>query len=195
MCGDLGVSVELFLFAADVPGIHLLTGKEGPWESGRIKADSLPHWEIERGLRELGMADKVILIHSTDVTEPGAAWPSAPGPQYTSWRPNSATVTLTYGALIQPPTEYVLDAWPDAQPITVALADAIDRPPSFEPTKMPAPRYGDVIFHLLRTLSGLMDTDDDNANRAGPLWIGHLKEFKPKFVRMYHRPDDLVIQA
>ena len=188
MCGTMGVRAEVFPVAADPAGLYDLAGKEFSWESGVIQADSTIHWAVWETLRENSIPDPWVMeLHSTEITEPGAAWPSAPGPQYTSWRQTEAAIFTTYVAAIRPPGQYVLDTWPDAEPISRALADVIDRPPSHEPTARPVPRNGDVLFHLLRHVKFLLETDDRNAEALGPLWKKHLEPFTPVLTRMYHR--------
>lgn len=188
MCGLMTVGVEVLAFAADRTGIYSINGGAGGWVSDPIRSDSSVHWEVEGTLREHSIPEELwMALHSTSATEPGSAWPSPAGAQWTSWRPKDAMVVLTYAVLVAPPGEYVLDTWPDALPVSAALAEFIGQPESYDPTMPPLPRNGDVMLHLLRTVKGLLDTDDDNAAAAGPLWASHLGKLAPAFARMYHR--------
>lgn len=186
MLEPMTVCAEVWPLAADEAGIWLISGS-GAWESDIIMADSDMHWEAEMLLVQHGVPrESWINLHSTSVTEPGAAWPSEPGPQWTSWRPNGTTILHTYLAAIRP-DEYVRDQWPQAEPVTVALAGAVDQPPSYNPAEACVPRDVDVLFHLLRHVRSLVDTDDDNADALGELWKLHLQPFRPVLARMYHR--------
>lgn len=181
------VRVEVWTLAADEAGIWLINGVGGGWETGIIMADSDMHREVETLLLGHGIPRESWLdLHSTSATEPGAAWPSEPGPQWASWRPKAASITHTYLAAVRP-EGCVRDTWPQACPVTVALAEAVDRPPSYKPTDAPVTRDVDVLFHLLRHLKNLMITDDDNAAALGELWQRHLEPFMPVLARMYHR--------
>lgn len=200
MSENMTVKVGVCAWGADPAGISLLNGEEGEWESGIIKADSDLHWEVEMVLAEhdIAVPDGVleefaktarhwaVAVHSTSATEPGAAWPSGPGGQWSSWRPSSTSVIHTYMVAVDV-DGYVKDEWPDARPVTLALAEAVDRPPSHEPTAAPVPREVDVMFHGLRHIRNLIDTDDANADAFGELWRHHIQQFRPALARMYHR--------
>jgi len=186
MLEPMTVRAEVWPLAADETGIWLISGT-GAWETDIIMADSDMHWEAETLLIGHGIPRELVIdLHSTSATEPGAAWPSSPGPQWTSWRPNGTSIMHTYLAAVRP-ARYVLEEWPQAAPVTTALAGAVGRPPSYQPTDAPVPRDVDVLFHLLRHVRHLIDTDDDNARALGELWQQHIKPFRPVLARMYHR--------
>lgn len=187
MLEPMTIRAGALVYAADETGIYLVNGDEGEWESDIIMADSDMHWEAEMLLAEHGIRmSSVVMLHSTSATEPGAAWPSEPGPQWASWHPSGTSVIHTYVTVVRP-AGFVLDEWPQARPVTVALAEAVDRPPSYQPTDAPVPRHVDVMFHGLRHIRSLIDTDDDNADALGELWRRHIQPFRPVLARMYHR--------
>lgn len=196
MCGTMTVQVEVWALTADENGIYAINGQTGPWEGRIIPSDSTVHWEVQEVLREHDIPHGLeIALHGTSVTEPGAAWPSAPGLVWTSWRPKSSTIVLTYLSAIKCPKEYVFDEWPEAEPVGTELADEIGQPASYDPAKAPTPRNGDVLFHLVRHLRFLADTDDDNRNALeadSPGWFTALQDLSGVTARMFHRKPEPV---
>jgi hypothetical protein len=162
------VVTEVWPLAADQTGIWLLN-PEGPWPSEPIPADSEPHVaaEIELIQHQVNLAD-VTALHST------------------SWRTEHTSAILTYVAVVDV-AGLVLDSWPDARPISLELARHVGRPPTHGPLDPPAPRYIDVLYHGLRHLRYLLDTDATVTAALGGTWRGHLAELQPAIAQMYDR--------
>lgn len=159
--------VEVWPVAADAAGIWLLSGDDAWRPALPIPADSEPHAEVELTLAQNGVTDGVVLIHST------------------SWRVDGPSVVLTYVAVIRP-RDLVLDQWPNANPVSADLADAVGRPPTHGPTEVPTPRYIDVLIHALRHLSYLMETDATSRQALDdPHWRRHLAALRPALAGMY----------
>ena len=182
MLEPMTVVAEVWPLAADETGMWLLSGEEGPWDSGIIMADSDMHWEVETTLLAHGIgAESVIALHSTSASEPGAVEAA----EWTSWRPFGTSIYHTYMAAVRP-DGFARETWPQARPLTVDLAMAY-KPRSHGAKDAPMPRDVDVLFHGLRHLKNLILTDDDNAAALGELWREHLEPFEPALATMYHR--------
>jgi hypothetical protein len=164
MSEDMKVRVEVWPLAADAAGLWLLS--DDAWRSGNVPADDEPHSEISYLLGDHGVIDDTGLVHST------------------SWRVDGPAVILTYLAVVHTP-DLVLDAWPDARPVTDDLMKAVGKPPTHAPTEAPAPRYIDVLLHGLRHLRFLMDADATTASAFDANWRRHLEPLEPELARMY----------
>jgi len=160
----MGLSVEVWPVAADEVGIWLLSGDDA-WRSPRIPADSEPHFEVELLLAGHEMPTPA-LLHST------------------SWRPDGPNVVLTYVAVI-PVVEVARAQWPSARPVTAGLLPAVGNPPPHGPADVPVPRYIDVLFHGLRHLRFLTDTDASARTVLTGHWATWLDEMQPALAGMY----------
>jgi hypothetical protein len=159
--------VEVWPVAADSAGIWLLSGDDAWRPDLPIPADSEPHAEVELALAIHDATEGVALLHST------------------SWRVDGPSVILTYVAVIRP-RGLVLDEWPDANPVSAELADAVGRPPTHGPTEVPTPRYIDVLIHSLRHLAYLRDSDATSRQAlTDPHWQRHLGTLRPALAGMY----------
>src|SRR5271165_1416835 len=49
-------------------------------------------------------------------------------------------------------TDFVREAWPEARPINLDLAEVVGKPLSYRPSEAPTPRHIDVLMHGLRHL-------------------------------------------
>jgi hypothetical protein len=183
MLEPMTVVAEVWPLAADEAGIWLISGEDGPWDSGIIMADSDMHWEVEMALLAHGIGrESVIALHQTSASEPGAVEASA----WTSCRPYGTSIIHTYMAAVRP-GGFARETWPAARPLTVDLAQAVGQPRPHGAADPPVPRDVDVLIHGLRHLKNLIETDDDNAAALGELWRRHLEPFKPALAAMYHR--------
>jgi len=165
MAENMSVIPEVWPVAADRAGIWLISGDDA-WRTMAVAADSEPHFELELEMMGRGVRDRVTMMHST------------------SWRVDGPHLIVTYMAVVEA-GDLVRGIWPGARPITVALADAIGKPPAHAPTEAPAPRYIDVLVHGLRHLRFLMDTDASNAAAMGPLMRQHLEPLRPALAGLY----------
>lgn len=167
MLEKMGITVEVWPLAADETGIWLLSGQDGPWETGAVMADGDVHFEVETLLNEHGvtMAD-VAVIHST------------------SWRPDGPSVVLTYMAVVRV-GGYALDAYPQAVPVTAALPEAVGKAPPHRAAEVPIPRLVDVLLHGLRHLRWLMDGDAETAAAMDGNWRRHLAPLQPALATMF----------
>ena len=169
MFEPMNVNTEVWPVVANEAGLWLVSGDDA-WRSAPVMADSDVHYEVEFLLCEHGIhADDIVAVHST------------------SWRPDGPTVVLTYMAVIADPG-FVRDRWPDARPITAALAEAVGRPPTHAANEAPVPRYIDVLLHGLRHLTYLLDHDLTTAEAMGDLWRQHLEPLRPALAGMYSEP-------
>jgi hypothetical protein len=163
----MSVHVEVWPVAADEVGLWLLSGDDA-WRSGPVMADDEPHSEVEYALSHHAASDHVELLHST------------------SWRVDGPIVVLTYMAVIGIPG-LARDSWPTARPISLELANAVGKPLSYQPTEPPTPRYVDVLFHGLRHLRFLLDTDAANGAALDDYWRRHLAALNPALATMYNQ--------
>ena len=166
MLEPMTVHVEVWPIAADEIGLWLLSGNDG-WRAGPVMADDEPHSEVEYAISDHMPLDDVVLLHST------------------SWRVDGPRVVLTYMALVRT-TDFVREAWPDARPINLDLAEAVGKPLSYKPSEPPTPRHIDVLVHGLRHLRFLMSTDSANAAAMEGYTQQHLAKLDPAFAAMYN---------
>ena len=158
--------IELWPLAADEARIWLLSGT-GPWESTLpVMSDGDPLFEARDTLWSNGALDPPLLVHGT------------------SWRVDGQRFLLTHVAVIGV-RGLVLDAWPNAQPVSLELANAVGKPLPYHPAEAPTPRYIDVLLHAIRHLRFLLDTDDGNAAAFDEHWRKHLKRLRPALAGMY----------
>lgn len=158
-------TIEIWPLAADEIGIWLLS--RDAWRSAPIPAASEPHFEVETLLAEHGITDPP-LLHST------------------SWRPDGPHVVLTYVAVLHP-TGLVRAEWPDAQPVSRDLLPAVGNPLPHGAAEVPVPRYVDVLFHGLRHIRFLVDTDSSAREALTGYWPQWLAELQPALAGMYDR--------
>jgi len=166
MSEPMGVRVETWPVAADDIGLWLISGDDAWRSSLPVMADGEPHAEVELLLYDHDALDDVALLHST------------------SWRVDEACVLLTYMALIQS-SELVRDRWPTARPISLALPEAVGKPPTNAANEPPSPRYIDVLMHGLRHLRFLLDHDATAAAVMDANWRRHLANLEPALAGMY----------
>jgi hypothetical protein len=160
-----------FLAADDYAETGELIGDA--WRSGPVMADDEPHSEVEYALSQHDAADHAELLHST------------------SWPVDGPRLVLTYIAVMHIPA-LARDAWPDAQLVSLDLANAVGKPLPYTPTEPPTPRYIDVLFHALRHLRFLLDNDATSAAALDQHWKRYLAELRPSLATMYdqnHAPD------
>jgi hypothetical protein len=161
------VTAEVWATAADTAGIWLL----GRWPTLPITQDSDPHTAAELELITHGAFAETKLMHST------------------SWRSDGPAMVTTYLAVIDCPGP-VREHWPEALPVSLALAELVGRPRTHGPLEPPMPSQWNVLLHALRHLRFLSDLDsigyDTSVARALPDgWQAHLREFTPAIARMY----------
>jgi hypothetical protein len=167
------LQAEVWPVAADETGLWLL---EDARPSLPVMDDAEPHDYAEMELMQAGMAATTKVLHST------------------SWRVDHAADTgrnflvVTYLAVVDC-EGLVRASWPEAIPITVAVADAeLGKVPTHGPTEAPAVRHLDVLFHGLRHLLFLMGADATVAAALGDdIWGRHLARLAPAIARMYDR--------
>jgi len=166
MTEPMTTRVEVWPVAADEAGIWLLSGADAWRPNLPVPADSEPHAEVELTLAQNGAGEGVALLHST------------------SWRVDGPTVVLTYVAAIRP-RGLVLDAWPDAKPVSLELAEAIGPATPHGPAEVPTPSYAHVLLHALRHLAFLRDTDATSRQAFDRNWLRHLDRLNPALAGMY----------
>jgi hypothetical protein len=162
----MNVKIELWPISADNVGLWLISGDDAWRPTLPVDQASDIHWEVENLLRDAGILDATTLIHSS------------------SWRCDGPSMVVTYFALIQA-DELVLSQWPDAKPISLALADAVGKPPVHEATEAPTPREIDVLIHALRHTRFLLDTDDESAQGITLPMRRHISHLQPALAGMY----------
>jgi hypothetical protein len=157
--------VEVWPIAADPVGIWLVD--DDAWRSMPLTSDIEPHDEVELLLAGHGARYRdVALLHST------------------SWRVDGPGLLLTYIALVRAPG-LVLSSWPDALPLSPHLCQGVGRPPGHAATERPFPRDWDVLFHAVRHLAWLADTDDTAREAMGPDLLEHVAFLAPALSGMY----------
>lgn len=167
MSEPMTVHVEVWPLAADDAGIWLVSGDDAWRTAIPVPADSEPHGEVELLLAMNGVdGAEVRLLHST------------------SWRVDGASVVLTYVAVLAR-TGLVREAWPQALPVSRELVDAVGKPPTHAAAEVPIPRYVDVLYHGLRHLAFLRDTDATAREAFDPAWLRHLADLQPTLAGMY----------
>jgi hypothetical protein len=159
------VHVEVWPVAADEVGLWLVSGDDA-WRAGPVMSDDEPHSEVQYALSQHDAEEKAIITHST------------------SWRVDGQTILLTYLVVIQV-SGLVRDTWSGALPISLDLANAVGKPLPYTPTEPPTPRYIDVLFHGLRHLRFLLDTDTTNAAALDSFWRRYLTALDPALATMY----------
>jgi hypothetical protein len=164
MLEPMTVRVEVWPVAADEIGLWLVSGEDA-LRSDNVMADGDLHYEVEYLLGGLGIT-QTNALHST------------------SWRPQDTAVILTYMAAFEV-RGYARDIWPDAMPIMPSLAESVGKPKTHGPTEPPVPRWIDVLFHGLRHLHYLMDTDATHAAALGETWRRYLEPFRPVLAGLY----------
>jgi hypothetical protein len=165
MANDMAIIPEVWPVAADRVGLWLISGDDA-WRTDAVASDSEPHFELELEMLGRGVRDKVTMMHST------------------SWRIDGPRMIVTYMAVVQAP-DLVRGLWPGARPITLAMLDAVGKPPAHAPDEPPAPRYIDVLAHGLRHLRFLMDTDAANSAAMGEMMRRHLEPLRPALAGLY----------
>ena len=166
MLEPMTVHVEVWPIGADEIGLWLLSGDDA-WRSGPVMADDEPHSDVEYAITTHMPLDFVAILHST------------------SWRVDGPRVVLTYMALART-TAFVREAWPEARPINLELAEAVGKPLPYKPSEAPTPRHIDVLMHGLRHLRFLMSTDSANAAAMDEHTRRHLAKLDPAFAAMYN---------
>ncbi len=161
---NMSVVVEVWPVTADEHGIWLVSGGDA-WRSPPVPADSEPHFEVELITAGHGLAQPA-LLHST------------------SWRPDGPAVVLTYMAVLDCP-ELALSQWPAALPVSPELLPSVGNPPAHGPAEVPVPRYIDVLFHGIRHLKLLADTDASARGVLTGNWARHLSQLEPALSGMY----------
>jgi hypothetical protein len=174
------VAVEVWPLAADETAIWLLSDGDA-WRLGPIWADSDVHYEVQW------------LLFQHDIDPDSALFVEVPAPRpaagvihSTSWRPDGATIVLTYMAVVKA-DGYVLETWPHAAPVTSALPAAIGKAPPHGAADVPIPRVADVLLHGIRHLRFLA-TEEGDAETAAALdanWLRHLAPLRPALAQMF----------
>jgi hypothetical protein len=173
------LQAEVWPVAADETGLWLL-------EDGRpslpVMDDAEPHNYAEMELMQAGMVAATRVLHSTswrvDYDRDELALAAGIGRNY---------LVVTYLAVVECPG-LVRESWPEAVPITLAVADAeLGHVPTHGPAQAPAVRHLDVLFHGLRHLRFLLEHDATIAAALSKHWRQHLAAFEPAIARMYER--------
>lgn len=163
---NMNVRVECWPVAADNVGIWLISGEDALRPALPLDSADDTHFEVENLLQDAGVDTQTSLIHST------------------SWRPDGGSIVLTYIAVVQA-DGMVIDTWPNAKPVSLALAEAVGQPPVHAATEPPVPRYIDVLLHALRHIRFLLDTDDESAAGVTLPMRRHLEKLRPALACMY----------
>ena len=180
MCDNKTVGIEVWTCAADTEAIWL-AGRDA-WRDGPLKADTTVHFAVQQMLYWHGIDpdDLALFVQVPEGT------PQAGVIHSTSWRDAGPSVVLTYMAVVRV-NGYVLEAWPDAAPVTAALTGTIGKPPAHRAAEMPEVRVSDVLLHGLRHLKFQTGPWGD-ANIAAAMdrnWRRHLHALKPALATMY----------
>lgn len=163
---QMTVRTEVWPVAADEHDLWLLG--EDAWRPNLpVSADGDVHAEVELTLAEHGVrGDGLHLLHST------------------SWRPQGASVMLTYVAVVGV-SGRVLNRWPAARPIPPELLATVGRPTPHGAAQVPIPRWIDVLVHGIRHLEFLRRTDLEAARALVGPWVRHLRTLSPAFAGLY----------
>lgn len=106
----------------------------------------------------------------------------------TSWRHEEHYgVILTFIAVLDPGDRLVRERWPKASPISVELLRVVGNPAPHGPIATPLIRYVDVLYHAIRHLRFLTDTDDTAREALTEYWRDHLRDMAPVLAGMYQR--------
>lgn len=174
------VTVEVWPLAADEAGIWLLSDRDA-WRFGPVEAASDVHYEAELLLFRHGIdPGDAVFIQLPQET------PRTDVLHSTSWRPDGATIVLTYMAVVKA-GGYVRERWPGATPVTAAFAEAFGRQEPHAATAPPVPPLSGVLLHGLRHLRFLA-TEEGDAETAAALdvnWLRHLAPLRPTLARMF----------
>lgn len=163
---NMNVRTEIWPIAADSVGLWLISGDDALRPRLPIGSADDIHFEVENMLAEAGMLGHTTLIHST------------------SWRPEGPSMTVTYIAVVQT-ADMVIHTWPNAKPISLALAEAVGKPPVHGATEVPVPRHIDVLLHAIRHLRFLLETDDESAKGITLPIRRHIEKLQPALAGMY----------
>jgi hypothetical protein len=175
------IGLEVWACAADSEAIWL-AGRDA-WRDGPLKADTTVHFAAQQMLFRHGIDpdDALLFVKLPEAT------PLAQVVHSTSWRDEGPSVTLTYMVVVRA-QGYVLDMWPDAAPVTVALTAKTGKPVPHRAAQPPKPiRGSDVLLHGLRHLKFQIGPWGD-ANIAAVMdrhWRHHLHQLKPAVAEMY----------
>lgn len=172
MANDMGVRVELWPLAADDIGIWHLPGVD-PWRMAtNVQADSTTHHEVDLMLASHGAEDASV-IHQT------------------SCRVDGPTFWCTYVAVIPTGGRAVLDLWPLAVGVTDEARKIAGPPIPHGAADPPTPRTFDVLWHALRHLAWLRDTDAPTSAALDDVWLRHLEPLVPALAGMYQHDVDV----
>lgn len=167
---NMHVRIEVWPLAADQTGIWLVSGSDAWRPALPVPSDGDIFDEVAALLwaRKGGRADHLdtLMLHST------------------SWRQEGSSAVHTFMAVVDVAGN-VLDEWPHAQPVSLALAEAVGPPYPHGAAEAPVPRYIDVLKHGIRHLKFLLDTDDGAAETFTLPWRRHLSKLQPALAGMY----------
>lgn len=190
MANPMTVMNELAVFAADwETGIYLVNGPDGATLGDVIESDQDMHWEMEKLLEKVaGAGTRAVVLHQTSTTAPHVEW--------TSCHPQLQSQVNTYIAIVSVPG-YVLDAYPGAAPVDMAVAREWGAPKPHRAAEVPLPRGLDVIFHALGHIRWLMDNngpviEDMLAAGIFETWQQWMAGIRPFLAKMYREPDAAV---
>lgn len=85
----------------------------------------------------------------------------------------------------EPHSGLARDRWPAALPVSAELLPAVGNPPPHGAAEAPVPRYIDVLYHGLRHLRFLIDTDASARESLTGYWTEHLGRLSPLLAGMY----------
>lgn len=162
------VWIEIYPFAADEQGVWLVSGSDPAWEPRLpVMADTHPLDDAKAELAARGVAaEDVTFLHGT------------------SWHVDGPRHVDTIVAVLHRPG-YVRKHWPAAEPVDLALADAVGQPDTHGATEVPSLREIDVAFHALRHLALLLKYDATAAAVLDEHWRRHLAGLTPALAGMY----------
>lgn len=166
-----GVQLEVWPVATDESGVWL-RGDDALY-TDTVPQDHPVHFEVVTALADAGFTfvegrlPQVPLLHST------------------SWRDDGPRTILTYVAVADVRTRFVLDSWPQALPITDALLATVGAPPPHAADERPMPRNIDVLTHAVRHLAFLRLYDATSAAALPAAWEQHLAHLQPTLAGLY----------
>jgi hypothetical protein len=179
--GAMKTYAEVWPLAADETGLYLLT-PDGP----------LPSLQVDDTEEPLDYARMVLMQRGLWylVNEPKGLLHA------TSWRIEHDRET---GANFQVdsfmagvrPEGMVLDAWPEALPVTTLFAEEVGPAPTHGATEAPTVPWSHVLLHGLRHYKYQLNPKEGDATIAARLvelgWPVHLAPFKAVMAAMYRR--------